>query len=413
MDEGANSTSQHAISLSLPEPIPWLLTEARRIADGETFLARLCERLLAVGLPLYRATIGVRVLHPQLIGVNLLWRRGAEVERIERTHGTELTSTYLESPIRVLYEGAAALRRRLEGPDAQLDFPILKELRAEGVTDYVAMAMPDMEGQPASVTWASDRPGGFSTADLTLLWDILPILSLSIEVRKVRRLAGNLLDFYLGQQTGRRVLQGAIRRGELETIHAALWYSDLRGFTAMSDTLPFVELIELLNAYFEAVSEPVMARGGEVLKFIGDAMLAIFALDPAREDEGVRLAMEAAEEALRNVERVNGTRAAQGKRTFRLGIALHVGDVGYGNIGAPTRLDFTVIGQAVNKVVRIEALSKALDRALLVSSEFAHRCTHPLISLGFHALRGISEPEEIFACPRAEEGVRTAAAKRA
>lgn len=413
MDEGANSTSQHAISLSLPEPIPWLLTEARRIADGETFLARLCERLLAVGLPLYRATIGVRVLHPQLIGVNLLWRRGAEVERIERTHGTELTSTYLESPIRVLYEGAAALRRRLEGPDAQLDFPILKELRAEGVTDYVAMAMPDMEGQPASVTWASDRPGGFSTADLTLLWDILPILSLSIEVRKVRRLAGNLLDFYLGQQTGRRVLQGAIRRGELETIHAALWYSDLRGFTAMSDTLPFVELIELLNAYFEAVSEPVMARGGEVLKFIGDAMLAIFALDPAREGEGVRLAMEAAEEALRNVERVNGTRAAQGKRTFRLGIALHVGDVGYGNIGAPTRLDFTVIGQAVNKVVRIEALSKALDRALLVSSEFAHRCTHPLISLGFHALRGISEPEEIFACPRAEEGVRTAAVKRA
>ena len=413
MDEGANSTSQHAISLSLPEPIPWLLTEARRIADGETFLARLCERLLAVGLPLYRATIGVRVLHPQLIGVNLLWRRGSEVERIERTHGTELTSTYLESPIRVLYEGAAALRRRLEGPDAQLDFPILKELRAEGVTDYVAMAMPDMEGQPASVTWASDRPGGFSTADLTLLWDILPILSLSIEVRKVRRLAGNLLDFYLGQQTGRRVLQGAIRRGELETIHAALWYSDLRGFTAMSDTLPFVELIELLNAYFEAVSEPVMARGGEVLKFIGDAMLAIFALDPAREGEGVRLAMEAAEEALRNVERVNGTRAAQGKRAFRLGIALHVGDVGYGNIGAPTRLDFTVIGQAVNKVVRIEALSKALDRALLVSSEFAHRCTHPLISLGFHALRGISEPEEIFACPRAEEGVRTAAAKRA
>ncbi|HVH84042.1 MAG TPA: adenylate/guanylate cyclase domain-containing protein [Steroidobacteraceae bacterium] len=413
MDEGANSTSHHAISLSLPEPIPWLLTEARRIADGETFLARLCERLLAVGLPLYRATIGVRVLHPQLIGVNLLWRRGSEVERIERTHGTELTSTYLESPIRVLYEGAAALRRRLEGPDAQLDFPILKELRAEGVTDYVAMAMPDMEGQPASVTWASDRPGGFSTADLTLLWDILPILSLSIEVRKVRRLAGNLLDFYLGQQTGRRVLQGAIRRGELETIHAALWYSDLRGFTAMSDTLPFVELIELLNAYFEAVSEPVMARGGEVLKFIGDAMLAIFALDPAREGEGVRLAMEAAEEALRNVERVNGTRAAQGKRAFRLGIALHVGDVGYGNIGAPTRLDFTVIGQAVNKVVRIEALSKALDRPLLVSSEFAHRCTHPLISLGFHALRGISEPEEIFACPHAEEGVRTAAAKRA
>ena len=413
MDDGVTSPTASAMSLSLTSPIPWLLTEGRRITDGATFLAALCARLLAAGLPLYRATVGVRVLHPQLIGVNLVWRRGAEVERIYRAHGTEQTSAYLDSPVRVLYEGAAALRRRLDGPDPQLDFPILKELRAEGATDYVAMAMPDMEGQPAGVTWASDRPGGFTTADLTLLWDILPILSLVVEVHKVRRLAANLLDFYLGHQTGQRVLQGVVKRGELETIHAALWYCDLRGSTAMSDTLPFVELIELLNAYFEAVAEPVMARGGEVLKFIGDAMLAIFPLDRERDDEGVRLAMEAALEALRNVERINGVRAAEGKRTFRLGIALHIGDVGYGNIGAPTRLDFTVIGQAVNKVVRIETLSKALDRPLLISSEFARRSTCPLVSLGFHPLRGISEPEEIFACPREEERAPPPTAKRA
>ena len=413
MDDGVTSPTASAMSLSLTSPIPWLLTEGRRITDGATFLAALCARLLAAGLPLYRATVGVRVLHPQLIGVNLVWRRGAEVERIYRAHGTEQTSAYLDSPVRVLYEGAAALRRRLDGPDPQLDFPILKELRAEGATDYVAMAMPDMEGQPAGVTWASDRPGGFTTADLTLLWDILPILSLVVEVHKVRRLAANLLDFYLGHQTGQRVLQGVVKRGELETIHAALWYCDLRGSTAMSDTLPFVELIELLNAYFEAVAEPVMARGGEVLKFIGDAMLAIFPLDRERDDEGVRLAMEAALEALRNVERINGVRAAEGKRTFRLGIALHIGDVGYGNIGAPTRLDFTVIGQAVNKVVRIETLSKALDRPLLISSEFARRSTCPLVSLGFHPLRGISEPEEIFACSREEERAPPPTAKRA
>ncbi len=413
MSDSDTSAAEFAMSLSLPEPIPWLLTEGRRITDGATFFARLCERLLAAGLPLCRATVGVRVLHPQLIAVGLVWRRGAEVERIDRAHGVEQTSAYLDSPVRVLYEGAAGLRRRLDLPNPQLDFPILEELRAEGVTDYVAMAMPDMEGRPAAVTWASDRPGGFTTADLTLLWEILPILSLVVEVHKVRRLAGNLLDFYLGHQTGQRVLQGVVKRGELETIHAALWYCDLRGFTAMSDTLPFVELIELLNAYFEAVSEPVMARGGEVLKFIGDAMLAIFPLDPERDGDGVRLALEAAEEALRNVERINEVRAAEGKRVFRLGIALHVGDVGYGNIGAPTRLDFTVIGQAVNKVVRIEALSKALDRPLLVSSDFARRAPYPLVSLGFHALRGIAEPEEIFACPRVEEMRSLPAAKRA
>ncbi|HKO07111.1 MAG TPA: adenylate/guanylate cyclase domain-containing protein, partial [Alphaproteobacteria bacterium] len=354
------------------------------------------------GLPLWRANLSVRVLHPQFSGVSLRWLRGAAVERRDNEHGIERSESYLLSPIRVIFEGAAGLRRRLDVANPHLDFPILEELRAAGATDYVAMALSEGEGLPAAVTWTSDRGGGFSVEDLTLLNDLLPILSLVVEIYKLRRMGANLLDVYIGPLTGRRVLQGAIRRGQLETIHAVLWYCDLRGFTNLSDTLPHDELITLLNEYFEAVGEPVIARGGEILKFIGDAMLAIFPLDIELDHSAINSALAAAGDALANVRELNARRAAEGQRSIKLGIALHIGDVGYGNIGAPNRLDFTVIGSAVNKVVRIEALSKALDRPLLLSAEFAHRYGQPLLALGFHALRGIAEPEEVFCCPVTE-----------
>jgi len=396
MNDSNRPAYARPMGLSLPEPILWMLTQGRDIQDGVEFFKGLCDQLVGAGLPLWRANFSARVLHPQLAAINLIWRRGSEVERIEREHGVTRTDAYLSSPIRVIYEGAAGLRRRLDIPNPQLDFPILEELRAAGATDYVAMAIPDSEGQAAAITWASDRAGGFSVSEFTLLHDILPVLALCIERFKARAIARNLMHTYLGAQTGQRVLRGSIRRGEVETIHAALWYCDLRGFTALSDALPATELIELLNSYFEAVGEPVLDRGGEILKFIGDAMLAIFPLDGELPGERVRLAVGAALEALENVELINRGRAAESKRLVRLGIALHIGDVAYGNIGAPSRLDFTVIGPAVNKVVRIEALSKNLDRALLVSTDFAQACTYPFASLGFHPLRGIPEPEEIF-----------------
>ncbi|HYB09375.1 MAG TPA: adenylate/guanylate cyclase domain-containing protein [Alphaproteobacteria bacterium] len=397
MNDEAGIAFSRPPSLVLPKPVEWMLTDGRGIRDGKEFFSNLCDRLVESGVPLWRANLSARVLHPQLSAINLIWRRGAEVERILREYAMSQSDAYLNSPIRVIYEGAAGLRRRLDVPDPHLDFPILGELRAAGATDYVAMAVPDWQGQSAALTWASDRPGGFSVADLTLLNDILPLFGLFVERYKADNIANNVLHTYLGAQTGQRVLHGSIRRGEVEAIHAVLWYCDLRGFTALSDAIPADELIELLNAYFEAVGEPVLTRGGEILKFIGDAMLAIFPLDAESGRERVGLAMESALEALENVAKLNEARKAEGKRVIRLGIALHVGDVAYGNIGTPARLDFTVIGPAVNKVVRIEALSKALDRSLLLSSDFAKACVYPVDSLGFHPLRGISEPEEIFA----------------
>jgi len=410
MNEIAPAPTQPSAALSaeargrlmLPDPIQWLLGEGRRIRNGDAFFGELCERLVAAGLPLWRANLSVRVLHPQLSGVSLRWMRGGAVERRENERGIEHSEVYLNSPIRVIFEGAGGLRRRLDVAEPQLDFPILAELKAAGASDYVAMALPDGDDRPAAITWTSDRPGGFSVEDLTLLNDMLPILSLVVEVFKLRVMGANLLDVYLGALSGQRVLQGAIQRGQLETIHAVLWYCDLRGFTNLSDTLPHDELIELLNDYFEAVGGPVIGYGGEILKFIGDALLAIFPLDLELGRSGVDPALAAAAVALANVRELNAKRTAAGRRAIKLGIALHVGDVGYGNIGAPTRLDFTVIGSAVNKVVRIEALSKALDRPLLLSSDFARQYGEPLTSLGFHALRGISEPEEVFTCPITE-----------
>lgn len=382
--------------VSLPSPIEWMLLEGRNITEGPVFFAALCERLVAAGLPLMRASFNVRVLHPQLAAINLIWRRGKEVERIERGYTPAPTEAYLQSPIRVIFEGAAALRRRLDIANPHLDFPILGELRAEGATDYVAMGVPDTLGQPAAVTWAADRPGGFSTEDLTLLFDMLPILSLVVEVHKTRNLAANMLAVYLGEQTGQRVLQGSIRRGQLDTIHAVLWYCDLRGFTAMSDALPSDELIELLNAYFEAVAGPVMARGGEVLKFIGDGILAIFPVTGGSPRGACEAALRAVSAARAGMAHLDDERRRQGLPPLPFGAALHLGEMLWGNIGAANRLGFTAIGSAVNLVSRLEGLCRPLGRTVLVSGAFATQIETSLIALGTHELRGIASPCAVF-----------------
>ncbi len=398
---------QRAPRLVLPPVTEWLLNEGRLIENGAELFVSLCERLHDSGISISRATLHARVLHPQLLGFNYLWRKGQPFQVIQREHGVELTESFLQSPIRVIMEGASGLRRRLDLPNPQLDFPILEELKEEGYTDYVVMGLNETDGPRTVLTWATDRPGGFPTDDLVMLYDLLPFLALIVEAKKQKRTAENLLDVYLGHLSGQRVLRGSIKRGEIETIHAALWYCDMRGFTALSDTLPPEEMIALLNDFFEAMAEPVIKRGGEVLKFIGDAMLAIFPLDRELGDNRICAAMESAAEALQNLRALNARNEAEGRRALRCGIALHIGDVGYGNIGALTRLDFTVIGAAVNKVVRIEAQTKRLERPLLVSADFARRCTYPLESLGFHALRGIAEPEELFCSPAAEAGLES------
>jgi adenylate cyclase len=251
-----------------------------------------------------------------------------------------------------------------------------------------------------AVTWSTDRPGGFTDADIAKLEAINPALAAIVDTRAVRRISGNLLDTYLGPQAGRRILAGQIFRAQGERMRAVIMMTDMRNFTGLSDQLAGDEVIELLDEYFDAVVSPVEERKGEVLKFMGDGVLAIF---PAEDDEDFApsslRALEAATEGLERLATVNQSRQARGVPELRIGIGLHLGEVIYGNVGATDRLDFTVIGPAVNLASRIEGLTKRLLRPLLTSSAFAEICPRPLVSLGFHPVRGLYNPEEVFGLP--------------
>ena len=390
---------------SLGAPIPggqverWLLREGPHIQSIVEMFDELCWRLVGDGLPLWRATLHMGTLHPQIRSLGARWLRAFNIiEEYRILNGSEATEEYLRSPIRTATERGTPFRRSLN--EDTPEYPLLTKLRGFGVTDYFALALNRTFRRFPVVTWATDRPSGFSDEDIAAFEEINPALAAIVETRAVRRMTENLLDTYLGPQAGRRVLAGQIQRAEGERLRAVIMMTDMRGFTALSDRLPGEEVIELLDDYFDAIVTPVAARKGETLKFMGDGVLAIF---PAADDDDFSSAsVQALEAALEGLERlgiVNKKRREADRTEVRIGIGLHLGEVIFGNVGAADRLDFTVIGPAVNLASRIEGLTKRLLRPILVSSAFAQICPRPLVSLGFHPVRGLFEPEEVFGLP--------------
>jgi len=389
----------------LGAPIPgghvgrWLLVEGPQIDSDVELFDELCWRLLGDGVPLSRANLNIGTLHPQIRGVGLRWWRERKViEEYRILHGSEESEDYLQSPIRTTIERGTPFRRRLDADTP--GHPLLTKVRETGGTDYFAMPLNRTFRRFPVVSWTTDRPGGFREADIGALEEINPALAAIIETRAVRRISANLLDTYLGPQAGRRILAGQIHRSQGERLRAVIMMTDLRDFTALSDRLPGEEMIALLDDYFDAIVTPIEQRKGEILKFMGDGVLAIF---PAEDDDDFSLAsMHALEAAMGGLARLDTINQAWRKREqidMRTGIGLHLGEVIYGNVGAADRLDFTAIGPAVNLAVRLEGLTKRLLRPLLVSSAFAHICPRPLVSLGFHPVRGLDEPEEVFGLP--------------
>ncbi|MCZ6863702.1 MAG: adenylate/guanylate cyclase domain-containing protein [Alphaproteobacteria bacterium] len=303
----------------------------------------------------------------------------------------------------MVINGEGGVRRRLEGPNAQLDFPILEELIEEGATDYIAMPLKFSDGQLNILTLVSDQPGGFSTEQLGQIYEILPTLSRLFESHALRLSSATLLRTYLGSGAGQRVMDGLVKRGDGEDIHAALWITDLRDSTLLAASNSREDYLSLLNRYFDSMAGAVLDHGGEVLKYIGDSVLAIFAIDDPDEEEpeACARALAAAEEASRQIDAVNKEHAADGVPLLKFGIGLHRGDLTYGNIGTTKRLDFTVIGSAVNEVARIESLTKTLNRQILISSDFSESVPDTLESLGHHTLRGVTGEREIFGIPAA------------
>lgn len=380
--------------------IAWLLDEARFYPRTREVVEQLCRRLVAAGIPLMRVLVNIRTIHPQIYATSYRWERGGKALIFSPGHDIVNDPEYLASPFKLIHDGAGGIRRRLEDPDVAMDFPILKTLKEAGATDYLVVPIVFSDGVVNAASFATDRPGGFTIEELGLVYDLLPILTLILDAQSTRRMAAALLDTYLGHQAGKRVLQGEIRRGSGETIHAVIAYCDLRGFTALSEALPRDEVIALLNDYFERVIQPVHDRGGQVLKLIGDGMLAIFPLgDPAFRPYVCRQALDAAGDAVRAMDDLNRARVGDGKPALHFGFALHLGDVMYGNIGAPDRLDFTVIGAAVNTAARIEELSAGLGVTVIVSEAVARASGRELVPLGSHTPRGAAAPRPLYTLP--------------
>lgn len=399
--QNAISTEATLFSAGMPSTaapvVQWLLADGRRSSDTRALITELARRMNGIGVPVVRLNVSIPTLHPLVFAHTYRWERGMEqTELTPRDHTVRNSADYLQSPLRPVYEENRIIRRRLDVPGAIVDFPVLREFQAQGLTDYLAMPAQGRVGHRMAVTWATDRPGGFSEDDVARMGAILPVLSLVLEIQSQEAIARTLLDTYIGRHTGTRVLDGSIRRGSGETIHAALWLCDLRGSTEMAERLPRDAMLETLNAFFGTVVDRVHAHGGEVLKFLGDGLLAIFRPDIVGEALCVCRAVDAAEEAFSAMDTLNAARGETGLPAIRFGLGLHLGDVVYGNIGAPDRLDFTVIGPAVNLVARLEDLTKTVNRPMLMSSEFARLCPRPTASLGYHSLRGVAELHEVF-----------------
>jgi adenylate cyclase len=381
----------------------WFVTEAYRIVDTAELVKAAGEQLVLAGIPLYRLAYFQITLHPEFAGKGYVWRRGKGVEVGIRAHGDNQDSEYRDNPLPVVFEQQKTVRVRLQQVEPQA--PLLKELKAEGATDYVALPLIFSTGHVDALSVVSNHPDGFSMSDLDRMFLLQFAFTRIVETHSLRDMAVNLLNAYVGRAAGERILAGEVRRGEGQTIDAVIWVCDLRGFTRASDALPRDTIIALLNDYFDAMGAIVTDAGGDILKFMGDGMLAIFPVpDGGDAAETARRAARAAASVSDAMLVLNRIRSAAGEPTVRFGLALHIGEVMFGNIGASQRLDFTVIGPAVNHAARLEKLCSALDRPVILSSAMASLLTEgELQPLGKHALKDIDEPQAIY-------GLRTTAA---
>jgi adenylate cyclase len=375
--------------------------------DEATILAGTCARLDEAGVPVVRAALASDMLDPTYDSYGVRWARdeGASHEPYARNPTPEVERDWLASPFYPLVQGEAKrIRRRLGGTHVSGEFPVLDQFREQGATDYCAMIvhlgrnqwLGDTRGMVAS--WLTEAPDGFDDAGLACIEAVLPSLAVSFLWRSMQRSARSLLATYLGGDAAAHVLEGNVVRGRAATIRTVVWFSDLVGFTRIADAHGASELLDLLNDYAGAQVEAIEAHGGHVLKFIGDAILAIFPGDD--QCSACAQALDAVVDQRGRLAQVSAVRAQAGKPVSDAQVALHLGEVLYGNVGSARRLDFTVLGPAINEAARIEALCSSLDQPVIVSSVFRDACDagakSRLVSLGRYALKGVSRPQELW-----------------
>jgi adenylate cyclase len=397
MNAPPRTDSAAAVQLG-DDVVHWLTNGTRDERFVDNIFAEMCVRLQRAGIPVKRATLHVMIQHPQWLGAKIMWADGMPAAEITRAdHEVRERPAYIGSSVSEIHGGAAEVRENLErDPALGRKHALYDEMRAMGLTDYVAWPLYHTLGKRHVVTFATDRRGGFEDAHIAGLFKLLPVLALVSEIRVKNRLARTLLETYVGSHAGELILAGATRRGTGTTVRAAIMICDLRDFTKISDSWPRDDVIDLLNGYFDAMSEPIAHHGGEILKFIGDGLLAIF---PLSQPQACANLLHAVAEARLAMAALNENNAETGRAPLNYGIGVHVGDVMYGNIGSRTRLDFTVIGPAVNMASRLETLTKQLGKPVLLSRDFAElvKGDFDLERVGEYPVRGFNDPIELFA----------------
>ena len=401
----------------------WLIERGLHPTGFETLIHGFCDHLSNAGIPLSRAYVSLRTLHPSIAAFDILWRPDEKIQTSLFDYDVAGAFAWNKSPFyHMLETDSLTMHRSLANPEEPLEFSVLEELRDQGLTDYFArvirfdVANIRSHATGMATSWSTNDPKGFTDEHLDILNRLLPRLALSLDIGLARQIAVNMLDTYVGEESGRRILAGDIRPGRMDVLPAVIWLADLRGFTAVSDTMPRDRIGDMLNAYFECMVEPVKARGGQVLKFLGDGLLATFDTSAHDSDGLCSQALSAAAEAVERVRSLNKEHQAADWPAMELDIALHLGDVLYGNVGAADRLDFTVVGPAVNEAARIESLCTPLGHNILISEVFAKAastCLGRLVSVGRHALRGVAGDQELFTMAGMDAETSTPEARQA
>jgi adenylate cyclase len=375
----------------------WLIDGARSAASPSLMMAEACERMVAAGLPLWRVGVFIRTLHPEIFGRNFIWRQSAnEVEVGTVDFEIQETPEFKRSPLSLVFNQGLEVRADPNGPDVER-FPFLQDLREEGATDYLAMPLHFLDNTVHAMTLTTRRAGGFTGPQVAALRAMAKPLTRITEIITLRRTATTLLDTYVGNRAGERIMGGQIRRGHAEIMQAVIWLSDLRGFTALSDRLPAETVVEILNHYFDCQVTAIRAHGGEVLKFMGDGLLAVFPIDEYIGDANHVCArvLAAARESRASVEALSYPVGDVVER-FRFGVALHVGNILYGNIGGGNRLDFTCIGPAVNLAARLEKIAGRTGRTIVASEGFVSACDEAWRELGAFPIAGFSKAQRVY-----------------
>jgi adenylate cyclase len=371
---------------SILSVLEWLSGDECHAIDEAGLISGLGRRLRQIGLPLDRLTLHLMTLHPEILGRTLAWAPSEPIEIHDREHGMKLA--YATSPLRKVMDSREPMI--VDTNDQQWPWQHIDVFRDRGLVQLVIAPLCNVDGPVSAAVFGTKRPGGFTTSEIRVIERILPALRNTCELRVMRQAELSLLDVYIGPMTAQRILAGRIRQGEIETMEAALLLCDLRGFTELSNRLPEEKVLEILNGYFDIVVPAITSQGGEVLKFMGDAVMAFF---PSSD------AVMASEQALAATDQILDelSRFDMGGVSIDAAVALHYGKVSYGNVGSGRRLDFTVIGSDVNLLSRIQTACGVLGKSVLMSDAFRRRVgTENVVTTKFHHLKGFEDPIELF-----------------